>query len=83
MTQKQFKGKLFRNYHHAADRFAADSRRFYSDRYIWHNSIVGELTEWLFKQFDYFYLVRGSVASTVVAFPLMYQAAKNWIFKYR
>ncbi|PFO01465.1 molybdate ABC transporter permease subunit [Bacillus sp. AFS076308] len=41
------------------------------------NSVVGLLIEWIFKQPVMFTWWAAVVASTVVAFPLMYQSAKS------
>ena len=41
------------------------------------NSIVGQLIEWIFKQPVMFTWWAAVIASTVVAFPLMYQSAKS------
>ncbi|GGA61875.1 molybdate ABC transporter permease subunit [Ornithinibacillus halotolerans] len=41
------------------------------------NSIVGRLFEWLFSQPIMFTTYAAIIASTVVAFPLMYQSAKS------
>lgn len=41
------------------------------------NSVVGQLIEWIFKQPVMFTWWAAVVASTVVAFPLMYQSAKS------
>ena len=41
------------------------------------NSVVGQLIEWIFKQPVMFTWWAAVIASTVVAFPLMYQSAKS------
>ncbi|MEH7418299.1 molybdate ABC transporter permease subunit [Neobacillus drentensis] len=41
------------------------------------NSVIGQLIEWLFKQPVMFTWWAAVIASTVVAFPLMYQSAKT------
>ncbi|WP_342041826.1 molybdate ABC transporter permease subunit [Bacillus sp. OTU2372] len=41
------------------------------------NSVVGQLIEWIFKQPLMFTWWAAVIASTVVAFPLMYQSAKS------
>jgi molybdate transport system permease protein len=41
------------------------------------NSVVGQLIDWLFKQPVMFTWWAAVIASTVVAFPLMYQSAKS------
>jgi molybdate transport system permease protein len=41
------------------------------------NSVVGQVIEWIFKQPVMFTWWAAVIASTVVAFPLMYQSAKT------
>ena len=42
-----------------------------------NNSFVGDLMEWIFKDSIIFTWYAAVIASTVVAFPLMYQSAKS------
>ncbi len=42
-----------------------------------NNSIIGNLIEWIFNQSIIFTWYAAVLASTVVAFPLMYQSAKT------
>ena len=78
MTQKQFKGKvILETIIMLPIVLPPTVVGFILIVIFGNNSIVGELTEWLFSSSIIFTWYGAVLASTVVAFPLMYQAAKT------
>lgn len=78
MTQKQFKGKvILETIIMLPIVLPPTVVGFILIVIFGNNSIVGELTEWLFSRSIIFTWYGAVLASTVVAFPLMYQAAKT------
>lgn len=78
MTQKQFKGKVILETIIMLPIVLPQTVVGFILIVIFgNNSIVGELTEWLFSSSIIFTWYGAVLASTVVAFPLMYQAAKT------
>ena len=78
MTQKQFKGKvILETIIMLPIVLPPTVVGFILIVIFGNNSIVGELTEWLFSSSIIFTWYGAVMASTVVAFPLMYQAAKT------
>ena len=78
MTQKQFKGKvILETIIMLPIVLPPTVVGFILIVIFGNNSIVGELTEWLFSSSIIFTWYGAVLASTVAAFPLMYQAAKT------
>lgn len=78
MTQKQFKGKvILETIIMLPIVLPPTVVGFILIVIFGNNSIVGELTKWLFSSSIIFTWYGAVLASTVVAFPLMYQAAKT------
>ncbi|MBP1953042.1 molybdate ABC transporter permease subunit [Jeotgalicoccus aerolatus] len=78
MTQKQFKGKvILETIIMLPIVLPPTVVGFILIVIFGNNSIVGELMEWLFSSSIIFTWYGAVLASTVVAFPLMYQAAKT------